>query len=174
MAGGFHGAHTVLNRSAPPLVAPPDAGFRGLLAFWIGGGAAGEDVVVPPTPEPEVAEQAPAGRRTRLRKRYRIRLADTEREFATLREALEFISQAKKAVPEIAPEKARDIVLRGSRIGDAKAAEGKTVEVIAAPSSTRNILEDRIAELERYYWALVAKRIRMLQRDDEETLLLLM
>lgn len=124
-----------------------------------------------PIPPVTVAPQG-AGSRRKKRIRYRIKLDEKEYSFDMLQQALSFVKQAKRIVPEIAPDKAQDIILRGIKVAQAKD-ENSGLEVIEAPSSTRAIVEDRISELERYYWALVARKVEEIEEDDREVWLLM-
>lgn len=145
---------------------PQSAGLIITLGFGTGGAPPTPPVVTTPT-------ETGAGRRTKRRTRYRIKLDDKEYAFDTLQEALAFIAQAKKAIPAISTEKAAELVSVGRRVGDARKTEAKSVTVVAAPSSTREIVQERIDEMDRLYWALVAKRVADIEDDDEEIWLLI-
>lgn len=130
----------------------------------------GPDVHPPPHGGPGGGPKPPRPRP----RRFRIRLDDKEYIFATLEDALAFIAKAKKALPSLAPEKALELASTGKRIGDAKREEGRSIEMVEAPSSdTRKILEERLAEVDRTYWQLVAKRLKDIEDDDEDLWLLM-
>lgn len=137
---------------------------------FIDGASAGG--VVPPQPPAEEPQQQGAGTRRRIRQRIILRLQGQEYELNSLQEVLQLIKAAKKDVPSAAREKAAQIVLSGKRIGDARKEE-TGVEVVSAPSSVREIIDDRIAEMERFYWARIAAQVEALEQDEEDVWLLM-
>lgn len=113
-----------------------------------------------------------AGKRVRIRQRILLRIEGQEYELNSLAEAVALIKAAKKDVPAVARTKAAEIVLSGKRIGDAKREE-KPIEVVSAPSSVKAIIEDRIEEMQRFYWARIAAQVKALEDDDDEIMMLL-
>lgn len=125
----------------------------------------------------EVAESPAAGGRradrgVRRRLRILLKVDGQEYEVPDIKHALEVIKAAKEELPEVAQHTALQIVSTGKRIGDARREESKAIEIVEAPSSVRNIIEDRIAEMQRLHWRLVQKRLKEL-RDEEEVIMLL-
>jgi len=133
----------------------------------------GTSGVTPPTPVPTPSQDTGAGRGRGKRKRIRIRfrINGEEVEANSLEAVLEIIKEAKKEIPDLAREKAQDIILRGVRIGTVKKEE--RIEVVSAPPEVRAVIEDRIREMERFYWARINTAMRQLEDEEEDVWILL-
>jgi len=119
-----------------------------------------------------VTTQTGAGGRRR-RRQIVLRIDGEERSVEDLRAVLAVLREAKKAVPDIARDAAAQIVLSGKRVGDARKSEQHAVQLVSAPASVRSIIEERIAEMERFYWLRVAAHVKALEDDDDEVMELL-
>lgn len=108
----------------------------------------------------------------RKRERIILRIEGQEYLVSDLAKALEIIKAVKKDIPAAAKVEASKIVVSGKSIGEAKKAE-QPIEVVSAPSSVKGIIEDRIAEMERMYWARIAAQLKDLEDDDEDVWLML-
>lgn len=133
----------------------------------------GTSGVAPPTPTPTQTQDTGAGRGRGKRKRLRIifRINGEEVEANSLEAVLEIIKEAKKEIPDLAREKAQDIVLRGVKLGTVKKED--RIEVVSAPAEVRSVIEDRIREMERFYWARINSAMRQLEDEEEDVWILL-
>ena len=125
--------------------------------------------VTPPTPEPTAPADVGAGR-ARRRRKIILRIDGQEHELEDLPRVLELIKEAKKAIPEVARETAAQIVATGRRVGAARKTEEAAIELVSAPSSVQGIIEDRINEMQRFYWERVAAYAKALDDDDNEVM----
>src|SRR5262245_51348375 len=149
-----------------------DALFRrrylGASGLW----SPGYFVGVEPSPAPPVGHVTV---RPRKKKgvRYRLRFDDEIYEFTSLKEANEFLAKAKRTLPEFAPAKAVEIASSGESLSDAKAADKASLAVVDAPDATRAQLEARIADMQASYGRMIERKLREIEEDDEEVMLLL-
>ena len=109
----------------------------------------------------------------RRRQRILLKIDGQNFEVQSLAVALEIIKAAKAEVPQVARVTAEQIVSQGKRIGEARREEAEAVELVSAPSSVREIIEDRIDEMQRFYWTKVEQYVKALDDDDEEVMMLL-
>ena len=121
---------------------------------------------------PVVTAQPGAAGRRRRRQKIVLRLNGGEYEVSNLAEVLELVRAAKKDVPDLAKAKAAEIIVSGKRIGDARRDEASSIEVVSAPEAVREVIEDRVAEMERFYWDRIQTHLRALEDDEEDVWLL--
>ena len=134
----------------------------------------GTSGVAPPTPTPTTTPDTGAGRgKGGRKKRIRIvfRINGEEVEANSLEAVLEIIKEAKREIPDLAREKAQDIILRGVKLGTVKKED--RIEVVSAPPEVRAVIEDRISEMERFYWARINAAMRQLEDEEEDIWILL-
>lgn len=143
---------------------PQSAGLIITLGFGTGGSA--------PAPAPETATETPAGRRTR-RRRIILRIDGRLQEVDSLDQVLDVLKAVKKDMPATARAAAQQLVGTGKRIGDAKKEQQHAIEVVEAPYSIKDMVETRLAEVQRLFWKRVAAYMREIDRDDEDVMAVL-
>lgn len=86
----------------------------------------------------------------------------------SVEELFRLLRSLKRELKPVAIEKAKDIVLSGKVIREARKEAKTQVSVVSAPTRAIAAIEDRINEMDRYYWSLINKAVKDLQDDDEE------
>lgn len=109
-----------------------------------------------------------AGRRRKTSQRIIARVNGELVEIGSVEELFRLLHKVKNDIPQIAEEKAVEILRTGKRIGEAR-----SIEIIEAPARAKAVIEDRLEEMDRYYWKIVAKAIARIEQDDEEVILLI-
>ena len=120
---------------------------------------------------PVTSAEQPAGRSLRRRERIVVRLNGELIEVPNVRALFRLLHSVKTEVRAVAKAKAVEIVRDGKRIGEARREE-QPPQVVEAPDTSRLAIEERLDEMDRFYWMTVAKAVRELEQDDEDFFLL--
>ena len=145
-----------------------DQADRQVIPFLYSGISAGAFVppVIIPTTTPSVA-----GRPRRRTTRLLVKINGEIIEVGSVAELFKILHELKKEVPKAAAEKASEIIGRGVKVSEARLPQ--TIEILEAPQTAKLELQNRINEIDRFYWSMVEKAYNRAAEDEEDMILLL-
>jgi molecular chaperone DnaK (HSP70) len=146
-----------------------------LALFSFYDGASTSDVIVPIPPPPPAPRTDLEGGLPARRRRHRIlvKIDDEIVEIESVDQLFKMLHELKSDIKEVAQEKAAELVKSGRKVAQARKETPKPVEVLEAPQRARDAIEERLTEMDNYYWSMVRRAFMAIEEDDEDFFILI-